>query len=130
MRKILKVLGGLVIVMSLVACGEEDNVAEQVKSVETTADTLKEGENGYAGTNSILGVGKDDSNLKLITKYAGANNQTELQAMLAEGKAVLVDEGMPITLIERGVLSAKIKLTETGDVGWVPSEVISQDKPE
>lgn len=50
--------------------------------------------------------------------------------MLAEGKAVLVDEGTPITLIERGVLIAKVKLTETGEVGWVPSEVISRDKPE
>ncbi|MFE3973282.1 MULTISPECIES: hypothetical protein [unclassified Peribacillus] len=34
MRKILKVLGGLVIVLSLVACGDEDR---PVKSVETTA---------------------------------------------------------------------------------------------
>lgn len=43
---------------------------EPVTTTETTVDTLKEGENGYAWTNSILGVGKDDSNLKEITKYA------------------------------------------------------------
>ncbi|MGG4267319.1 hypothetical protein [Peribacillus simplex] len=123
MWKILKVLGGLVIVLSLAACGVEDSAADP----EAKPYVFIEGENVYAATNSILGVGKDDSNLKLITKYAGANNQAELQTMLAEGKAVLVDEGMPITLIQLGGTSTKIKLTETGDVGWVPSEVVSKN---
>ncbi|MDW7616993.1 hypothetical protein SC499_20305 [Peribacillus simplex] len=130
MRKIFKVLSLVIIVLSLAACGDEDSAAEPVKATESKVDTLNEGENGFTMDETILGVGENDKNLKLVTKYAGANNVAELQSMVGAGKAVLVDIGTPITLIEHGFLKDKIKLTETGEIGWIPSENVSKDMPE
>lgn len=130
MRRILKVLGGLLIVLSLAACGEEENAAEPVKATETKVEVLKEGENGFMSDKTILGVGEDDSNLKEVTKYAGANNAAEIQKMVGAGKAVLVDKGTPILLLEHGALKDKVKLTETGEIGWTPSDNLSKTKPE
>ncbi|MEJ9228899.1 hypothetical protein LAV79_05260 [Peribacillus butanolivorans] len=130
MQKILKVLGGIAIVLSLAACGDEDNASEPVTTTEITVDTLNEGENGFMIDDTILGVGENDSNLKEVTKYAGANNTAEIQAMVVAGKAVLVDKGTPITLIEHGVLKDKVKLQETGEIGWTPSGNVSKTKAE
>lgn len=129
--KILKVIGAFAIALSLTACSEEDSAdTKPVKTVEAKAEPeFKEGANYYLGTDVIMGIGKKKDNLDEVVKYASANNKSALESMVSEGKALIVAAGTPITLVEYGVLSAKVKLTETGTVGWVPSEMISKDKP-
>jgi hypothetical protein len=91
---------------------------------------LMSGENGYLSTEVIMGTGEDVANLQEVVRYASANNQTELEAMISEGRALIVAKGTPITLIEQNIFSGKVKVTETGEIGWVPAEFLSKTKPE
>ncbi|TKH03350.1 hypothetical protein FC682_18290 [Peribacillus simplex] len=46
--------------------------------------------------------------------------------MFSDERPITTDEVMPITFIEREDTQPQIKLTKTGDVGWVPSEAVSK----
>ncbi|GAB6257088.1 hypothetical protein PSKAS_26100 [Peribacillus sp. N1] len=44
--------------------------------------------------------------------------------MFSDERPITTDEVMPITFIEREGTQPRIKLTKTGDVGWVPSKAV------
>lgn len=132
--KILKVLGVVAIALSLTACGDTKEDISDTKVVKTVEAKKAEpefikGANYYLETSVIMGIGEKKDNLEEAIKYSQASNKSAIESMVSEGKALVVAEGTPLTLMEYGDLRAKVKITETGTVGWVPSVMISKDKP-
>ncbi|RFU71008.1 hypothetical protein D0469_03450 [Peribacillus saganii] len=89
---------------------------------------LMSGENGFLAEDVIVGLGDSKQNLDDVIKFAVANNREELAAMILEGRAIVAQKGTPITLLEQGVLSGKIKIKDSGAIGWVPAEYLSETK--
>ena len=103
----------LILPLFLLGCG----------SSEPTKPSVKVGGNAIIAVNSFAGTTED--NEKELIRYANANNEDAIKRMLADGRAFLVDQGDPVTVIERGPLKTKIEMLSgpyKGSRGYIASE--------
>jgi PBP1b-binding outer membrane lipoprotein LpoB len=87
--------------------------------------TLMTGESGAIKEDKLAALGTKE-NLDELVKFAAAGNNGEVTRMVMDGKAIVLEAGTKITVLERGVMSAKIRIDDTQEEAYVPIEFLNQ----
>ncbi|PGT89234.1 hypothetical protein [Bacillus sp. AFS040349] len=104
----------------------EDVSIEESTSTETESDILSAGEEGIILKDVYLSLGEDKTNLDVFMDYVTAKDVESVYQMEIDGKIKVLTANTPITLIENDILSVKVKVNNTGDVGWLPYEYVGK----
>lgn len=98
--------------------------AEPATEKQDEIETVLSGENGFLKDDVF--VAKNEDAEDEMYKYINANNKDALIRMAARGDIFLAKKNTPITVIDRGFLTATIEIIETGQRGLVPVEFLSK----
>lgn len=103
---------------------EEDAKAKAVE--DSTKNTVYSGENGILSDEVLIGVGENKDNYDEMFKYITKKNEAALKQMIIEGRVYYAQKGTKITVIDRGIINAKVQVIGTGIRGWVPVEYLAK----
>lgn len=105
---------------------KKEDAAEQEKKKKDSG-LLMDGENGVLADDVFIGLGEDKKNYEEMFTYITKGNQAALAQMVSDGKVLFAEKGTPITVVDRGFVSAHIQVIGTKDRGWVPVEYLAKE---
>lgn len=104
---------------------QRNNVLKQLDAYEKSRVGI--GEEGILNEDTFVSLGEDKENFTIMQAYITTNNEAGLKRMMKLGKVYLAVKGTGITVISKGFALAKVEISSTGRIGWVPTVYISKE---
>jgi hypothetical protein len=87
---------------------------------------LSVGDDGILNEDAFVSLGEDKEDFNTMQAYIVSNDSASLKRLMQLGKIVLAPQGTKINLISKTFVRAKIEISGTGKIGFVPTVYLAK----
>jgi hypothetical protein len=88
---------------------------------------LSVGDNGILNEDTFISLGEDKDDFNAMQAYITSNDLESLKRLVKLGKVYFAPQGTKIHLISMTFVRAKIEISSTGRIGFVPTVYLSKE---
>jgi hypothetical protein len=88
---------------------------------------LSVGDDGIINEDSFVSLGEDKDDFNTMQALIASNDGEALKRLMKLGKVYLASKGTKINLISKSFVRAKVEITGTGKIGFVPAVYVSRE---
>jgi arginine exporter protein ArgO len=88
---------------------------------------LSVGDNGILNEDTFVSLGEDKDDFNTMQAYIASNDLASLKRLVKLGKVYFASQGTKIKLISKSFVRAKIEISSTGRIGFVPTVYLSKE---
>jgi hypothetical protein len=88
---------------------------------------LSVGDNGILNEDTFISLGEDKDDFNAMQAYITSNDLESLKRLVKLGKVYFAPQGTKIHLINMTFVRAKIEISSTGRIGFVPTVYLSKE---
>jgi arginine exporter protein ArgO len=106
---------------------EKANQSSQKPLGAYSKSQLSVGDNGILNEDTFVSLGEDKDDFNTMQAYIASNDLASLKRLVKLNKVYFAPQGTKFHLISKSFVRAKIEISSTGRIGFVPTVYLSQE---